>query len=102
MDKASAYGAGDCRFESCWGHYACACLCLGVYVLTMAKFFDWENDGKGWRWLKLTPVLTGGGGMGVLAEIHLRPLMRGWGVVRRLYRQRICLSCCRFSIGLLA
>ena len=20
MDKASAYGAGDCRFESCWGH----------------------------------------------------------------------------------
>ena len=22
MDKASAYGAGDCRFESCRGHYA--------------------------------------------------------------------------------
>ena len=22
MDKASAYGAGDCRFESCQGHYA--------------------------------------------------------------------------------
>ena len=21
MDKASAYGAGDCRFESCRGHY---------------------------------------------------------------------------------
>ena len=21
MDKASAYGAGDCRFESCWGHF---------------------------------------------------------------------------------
>ena len=23
MDKASAYGAGDCRFESCRGHYHC-------------------------------------------------------------------------------
>ena len=22
MDKASAYGAGDCRLESCRGHYA--------------------------------------------------------------------------------
>ena len=22
MDKASAYGAGDCRFEFCRGHYA--------------------------------------------------------------------------------
>ena len=22
MDKSSAYGAGDCRFESCRGHYA--------------------------------------------------------------------------------
>ena len=21
MDKASAYGAGDCRFESCRGHF---------------------------------------------------------------------------------
>ena len=21
MDKASAYGAGDCRFESCQGHF---------------------------------------------------------------------------------
>ena len=21
MDKASAYGAGDCRFESCWGQF---------------------------------------------------------------------------------
>ena len=24
MDKASAYGAGDCRFESCRGHFICA------------------------------------------------------------------------------
>ena len=24
MDKASAYGAGDCRFESCRGHLRCA------------------------------------------------------------------------------
>ena len=23
MDKASAYGAGDCRFESCRGHLCC-------------------------------------------------------------------------------
>jgi hypothetical protein len=23
MDKASAYGAGDCRFESCRGHCDC-------------------------------------------------------------------------------
>ena len=23
MDKASAYGAGDCRFESCRGHSSC-------------------------------------------------------------------------------
>ena len=23
MDKASAYGAGDCRFESCRGHFSC-------------------------------------------------------------------------------
>ena len=23
MDKASAYGAGDCRFESCRGHFRC-------------------------------------------------------------------------------
>ena len=26
MDKASAYGAGDCKFESCRGHYACGML----------------------------------------------------------------------------
>ena len=25
MDKASAYGAGDCRFESCRGHYSSRC-----------------------------------------------------------------------------
>ena len=23
MDKASAYGAGDCRLELCWGHLLC-------------------------------------------------------------------------------
>ena len=23
MGKASAHGAGDCRFESCWGHWFC-------------------------------------------------------------------------------
>ena len=26
MDKASAYGAGDCRFESCRGHFVTASL----------------------------------------------------------------------------
>ena len=26
MDKASAYGAGDCRFESCRGHFPCCCV----------------------------------------------------------------------------
>ena len=25
MDKASAYGAGDCRFESCRGHLVRRC-----------------------------------------------------------------------------
>ena len=27
MDKASAYGAGDCRFESCRGHLCCSSTC---------------------------------------------------------------------------
>ena len=27
MDKASAYGARDCRFESCPGHFAAASVC---------------------------------------------------------------------------
>ena len=26
MDKASAYGVGDCRFESCRGHFICTAL----------------------------------------------------------------------------
>ena len=30
MDKASAYGAGDCRFESCRGHLL-ALLAIDVY-----------------------------------------------------------------------
>ena len=29
MDKASAYGAGDCRFESCRGQFAWGLLLLG-------------------------------------------------------------------------
>ena len=28
MDKASAYGAGDCRFESCRGHFVALLPCV--------------------------------------------------------------------------
>ena len=60
MDKASAYGAGDCRFESCRGHFLfpgltvkdlcnvaplAATMATGVAV-TDIRGFDLENHWK--------------------------------------------------------
>ena len=42
MDKASAYGAGDCRFESGWGHYGNEMLT----PLQRAQHFSPCADGK--------------------------------------------------------
>ena len=34
MDKASAYGAGDCRFESCRGHFI-VIITINVIIITI-------------------------------------------------------------------
>ena len=41
MDKASAYGAGDCRFESCRGHLSDVMILMGgagkhAWIYTMS------------------------------------------------------------------
>ena len=50
MDKASAYGAGDCRFESCRGHYLLSARqvwCCSFATLTHAvAFVSLSYDGK--------------------------------------------------------
>ena len=39
MDKASAYGAGDCRFESCRGHFEHPCC-----FLTNSVWWNWPSS----------------------------------------------------------
>ena len=39
MDKASAYGAGDCRFECCRGHFRCNVLGASVHFCSMKAVF---------------------------------------------------------------
>ena len=37
MDRASAHGAGDCRFESCRGH----CARMDIVALDVTNIFEW-------------------------------------------------------------
>ena len=41
MDKASAYGAGDCRFESCRGHCSTMRLCFSQEIKSTS-----QNSGR--------------------------------------------------------
>ena len=55
MDKASAYGAGDCRFESCRGHFAlrsahwgCSAKLVGQLLRSNAGRFGGANAPPHW------------------------------------------------------
>ena len=46
MDKASAYGAGDCRFESCRGHFNSFLKCCAHPTRSFARpsfHYHWQN-----------------------------------------------------------
>ena len=72
MDKASAYGAGDCRFESCRGH--CRRARKGVCALGPPQGFEVAGSGR--------PPFDGGSAAGLAgAEREERRLWPG-GLVR--------------------
>ena len=43
MDKASAYGAGDCRFESCRGHFHIAWDCINCILVPFVFQIDFHT-----------------------------------------------------------
>ena len=53
MDKASAHGAGDCRFESCRGHlkgmvaeYIYIYIYIYTYIYVYIHIYAWYTVGK--------------------------------------------------------
>ena len=49
MDKASAYGAGDCRFESCRGHFVMPM----TVIMGFSMWADLEWADLRWKWIQV-------------------------------------------------